>query len=80
MDAIEDSTQHKKEMHLAYIDLCKAYDSVSHNAILKALKQHGVNEGFITAIANIYMNSTVQLKINNKLTEKIRYSKISLSK
>jgi len=75
IDAIEDSHQHKKELHLAYIDLSKAYDSVSHEALLKVLAMHGVNEGFIRAISNIYLDSTVQLKINNTLTEKIQYSK-----
>ena len=44
IDAIEDSHQHKKELHLAYIDLIKAYDSVSHEALLKVQAMHGVNE------------------------------------
>ncbi len=31
--ALEEANQYNKEIHVAYIDCCKAFDSLHHNAI-----------------------------------------------
>ncbi len=55
----------KEELHLVYVDMKKAYDSVSHTALLQVLQ--GTNKQFVQLITNLYQ-SQVKLKINRELT------------
>ncbi|EPB65834.1 hypothetical protein ANCCEY_15093, partial [Ancylostoma ceylanicum] len=39
---VKDALRHKKELHMLWVDLTKAFDSLSHGAILWTIKQWGV--------------------------------------
>jgi hypothetical protein len=46
----------KKDMHIVFIDLEKAYDKVPRNVMWWALQKHKVSTKYITLIKNIYDN------------------------
>ena len=40
-------------LYIGYIDYQKAFDSIEHEAILKALRKTGINETYITILEDI---------------------------
>lgn len=59
---IEKYNEYNKELHLAFIDYEKAFDSVEFAFMLKALTEQGVNKKYVRIIRNIYENSTAYIK------------------
>lgn len=53
--------QHNETCHIASLDISKAFDSVSHNAIFGTLKSYGFPEGFVAYMEYVYGNSTTRL-------------------
>ena len=58
VNQIEDANKNNKPLHLCYIDVKKAYDSVEHWSIKKLLTQYKFHPDFIKLICNIYENNT----------------------
>ena len=56
---------------IAFIDFWKAFDSVSHIAISKALYCFGFPQQFIRAIKKLIKGSNIKININNYLTDPI---------
>lgn len=75
VDRVEDAAQHKKELHVVYVDMKKAYNSVSHSALLQVLRDYSVNPQFVGLVANLYQGCQVKLKINGTLTDSILYER-----
>jgi len=69
---IEDAKRRQSELHVGYVDLRKAYDSVEHNGILQTLTQIGFNEHFIRAIRDIYTGNTTRVITPYGATEEVR--------
>jgi hypothetical protein len=46
----------KKDLHIIFIELEKAYDKVPTNVMLWALQKHKVSSKYITLIKNMYDN------------------------
>jgi hypothetical protein len=68
MDAIflirqlmERCREQKKDLHMIFIDLEKAYDKVSRNVMWWALQKHKVSSKYITLIKDMYDNMTETL-------------------
>jgi len=57
-----------RELHLLFVDLKKAYDSVPHNKLWEALYNTNLNVNLIKAVKNLYANSTAKIKIGSKLS------------
>ncbi|KAG7196611.1 hypothetical protein KM043_018807 [Ampulex compressa] len=55
-----------KELHVASLDVAKAYDSVSHGAIQAALCRAGVPEGFRSYIDRLYKNSCTTFEVRGE--------------
>ena len=55
------SASAKKELHVVYIDLTKAYDSVNHWALLDTLKALGFANDFVEFIRNINLNNSADI-------------------
>jgi len=60
---------------LVYMNMKKAYDSISHKALLQVLRDYGTNEQFVKLIANLYQECQVRLKINGELLDGIPYGR-----
>lgn len=59
---IEKSCEYNIPVYLAFIDFTKAFDSISHHSIWKALLSQGIPVHFIKIIRGIYENSTAFVK------------------
>ena len=54
------------------IDYEKAFDSVEHEIIFKALRNIGINETYINIIEDIYTDATAKVHIEKQMSEEIR--------
>ena len=58
-----------KELHMASVDLEKAYDRVPRKLIWWCLPKKGVPEGYVTIIQDIYNDSETQVSTRAGDTE-----------
>ena len=72
---IEKCNEFNKPLCLSFIDYEKAFDSVEHEAILKALQNIGLNENYISIIKDIYTDATARIHINKQVSEEIKILK-----
>ena len=56
------------ELHVMYIDLYKAFNSVPHWFIIKTLNRYDINSNLVNAIQQAYTNRKVYFKIDNILS------------
>lgn len=59
---IEHSRTNQKELHVASMDLRKAFDSVKHSAIIEMVKNKGLPKEFIEYLITYYSNAETQLE------------------
>ena len=72
---IEKCNEFNKPLCISFIDYEKAFDSVEHEAMLKALQNIGVNENYISIIKDIYTDATARSYINEQVPEEIKILK-----
>ena len=60
-----------RPLSLCYVDVKKAFDSVSHYSILKVLPSVGVPAPLCDYVANLYSGSTTRLRIANQLSDRL---------
>lgn len=60
---IEKYYERQRALYIAYIDYKKAFDTVSHSSIWKALEEQGVDNQYIQIIKNIYNINTGRVKL-----------------
>jgi len=65
---IKSHKRNNKELHIIWIDLKKAYDSVEHWALETAMRMMGLQENFIELVKNIYTNNIISFITNHGLT------------
>lgn len=58
--------QEKKELHLATVDISKAFDSVSHEAIVGRLKEEGCSVDALEYINHLYSNNKTILQVGSQ--------------
>jgi len=58
---LDDASKNKKNISCVWIDVKKAFDSVSHNWLITALEDHGINKRLITLIKNIIQTWKITL-------------------
>ncbi|NXH23436.1 PO21 protein, partial [Bucco capensis] len=59
---IKTAKRDKLSLGVVFIDLAKAFDSVSHSHINAVLKQKGVDVHIINLISNLYNNIVTSIK------------------
>lgn len=65
---LADSRMEKKEVHIATLDLRKAFDSVSHGAIIDTITELGFPRKFIRYVEQLYTDSKTTLQYNSTNT------------
>ena len=55
-------------LHLLFVDLKKAYDSVPLKNLWKALEHYNISNSIIRAIKRLYENSFSKIKIGKQLS------------
>jgi len=68
---LEDAAKNAKNISCVWIDVKKAFDSVSHNWLITVLKDHGVNlrlVAFIEKIVNLWKTTLIVPTVNGRET------------
>ena len=63
------------ELHLLFIDLTKAYDSIQLNKLWEILDGLAINTSLIEAIKSLYEGSSSKTKIGNLITKGFKVTK-----
>lgn len=50
-------------VYIAFIDFCKAFDSIIHETIWTSLQEQGVEEKYINIFKSIYNKSKAKIKL-----------------
>lgn len=72
---IEHTNTNHRNIHVAYIDLKKAYDSVEHWGLNKVLTDYGFSPQFIHLIMTMCTNNTSQIITPYSLTQEIKITR-----
>ena len=72
---IEKYKKLKKKVYCVFVDLRKAFDTVPRQALLFKLAYMGITGKIFNVIRDMYSSSTMQLKLGNKLSDKVRTEK-----
>jgi hypothetical protein len=62
---MERCREQKKDMHIIFIDLKKAYDKVPRNVMWWVLQKHKVSSKYITLIKNMYDNIVTSVQTSD---------------
>lgn len=73
---IRDRTRKSKPLSVAFVDVAKAFDSVSHESIILAARRMGVPQHLLCYLRTLYTGSTTRLKVAGKLGERIRVTRV----
>ncbi|KAJ4450242.1 hypothetical protein ANN_01661 [Periplaneta americana] len=74
---LQSSKLNKKDCCVVFLDVSKAFDSVGHEHILRALKSSGVPQNLFRLIGSLLTNNTIQIETNHTKTKPIS-SRISI--
>ena len=66
MQLAEKTEEWRREMWVAVVDFMKAFDSIEHDAIWKALSRQGVHDGYIQILKNLYRRQHGQVKTDKQ--------------
>ena len=61
--------EHKKDLHLVFIDLEKTYDKIPKNVTWWSLDKHKVPSNYVTLIKDMYNNVVTSVQINDGNTD-----------
>ena len=59
------------KVHLEFVDVCKAYDSVNRVILWKKLELLGINEKFLDCLKAMYSGDSVQCVVNGVSTKSV---------
>jgi hypothetical protein len=69
---IERCREQKKDLHMVFTDLEKAYDKVPRNVMWWALQKHKVSTKYITLIKDMYDNVVTSVRTSDGDTDDFR--------
>ena len=66
--------EQKKDLHLVFIDLEKAYDKIPRNVMWWSLDKHKVPSKYVTLIKDMYNNVVTSVRTNdgNTVTPRLK--------
>ncbi len=59
--AIKDANNERKQIHITYVDLKKAYDSTDHNTLINTLSEYGFDENLTQVISALNTGNTFEV-------------------
>jgi hypothetical protein len=62
---VERCMEQKKDMHMVFIDLKRAYDKVTRNVMWWTLQKHKVSIKYITLIKDMYDNVVTNVRTSD---------------
>ena len=68
---ISSHTNHCRQLMVCFLDVSKAFDSVSHDSIIASARRAGIPEVELNYINNLYKDSTTRFKLDGGNSEKI---------
>jgi hypothetical protein len=68
---IEKCNEFNKTIFIAFIDYQKAFDSLEHPYIWKALKDQGIDVNYIRIVKKIYRSAFAKIKQDEKTTSAV---------
>jgi Reverse transcriptase (RNA-dependent DNA polymerase) len=72
IEIYEEASIYKKELHVTYIDLTKAYDSVEHWSIKQTLAYYNFDEHIIKIIMSLIEDTYLSVITNHGTCEKFK--------
>ncbi len=66
----EKAWEYDKEVHVCFVDLEKAYDRVDRNLMWETLKEYGVDDQLVGAIASLYKASNSCVRVLGRKSDK----------
>jgi hypothetical protein len=58
----------KSQLHVVFLDLAKAFDTIPHTSIVRALKRKALPGHFIDVVENLYTEATTSISVGGKNT------------
>ena len=68
---IKQQRKRKKEYNIVFLDLAKAFETVSHKSIKNGMRRKGISEEVIDGILEMYESSVTTINIRRKTTRKV---------
>jgi hypothetical protein len=59
-------TEHDRAIHVLFVELVKAYDTVNHALLFGILKKYGISEELIEVGERMYNDCKVHLQVENE--------------
>ena len=70
-NVIADRKARSQASNLAFLDVSKAFDSVSHDSIFLAAASAGIPQPLVRYIRSVYTGSTTRLRVNGEMSQDI---------
>ena len=71
-ETIKQQRKKGKECNIVFIDLAKAFNTVSHKSIEKVLKRKGILEQVKKTITVMYSRAMTRISVGGKITRQIK--------
>ena len=68
----EKMREYQQDLHMVFVDLEKAYDTVPRDLIWYCLRKRGVPEVYVELIRDMYRNCTTSVNTSAGTTEAVR--------
>ncbi|XP_072016971.1 uncharacterized protein [Amphiura filiformis] len=72
---IEKSNEYQLDLCIGFIDYEKAFDSVEHQDLFQALREIGINEGYVCILEDIYTDATSRIHLDTDVSKIVKISR-----
>ena len=72
---IEKSNEYQLDLCIGFIDYEKAFDSIEHLNLFQALREIGINEGYVCILEDIYTDATSRIHLDSDVSEIVKISR-----
>ena len=72
---IEKAHEYQLDLCIGFIDYEKTFDSIEHPDLFKALRQIGINEGYVCILEDIYTNATSRIHLDKDVSKVVEINR-----
>ena len=69
------SNEYQLDLRIGFIDYEKAFDSIEHPDLFQALREIGINEGYVCILEDIYTDATSRIHLDSDVSEIVKISR-----